>query len=124
MKRLFAIRGATCAQNTRESITAQTLKMCKMIFNQNHLPPQDVVSMHFTLTKDLDTMNPCAAFRKEEKDIDTSSIPLFCSQEAFIQGGLEKVIRLMVTVYMDELSKPEHIYIDGAEKLRPDFAKQ
>lgn len=123
MKRLFAIRGAACAENTKNSITQETLKMCKLIFQENSINEKDVVSMHFTLTKDLDQMNPCAAFRNGEKDFDTSEIPLFCSQEAFIQGGLEKVIRLMITVYMEEGTKPKNIYINGAEKLRPDFLK-
>ncbi len=123
MKRLYCIRGAACAQNTAESIKEATLEMCSKIIEENKLNAVDIVSMHFTLTKDLDKMNPCAAFRKNYTKIDTSNIPFFCSQEAYIQGGLEKVIRVIVTVYMEENSIPCGIYIRGAEKLRPDLKK-
>lgn len=123
MKRLYAIRGAVCAENTKESIREQTLNMCDQIFLQNNIDAGDVVSMHFSLTKDLDVLNPCAAFRKEYKKIDTSMIPLFCTQEAYIQGGLQKVIRLIVHVYLEENSTINHIYLNGAEILRPDFSK-
>ncbi len=123
MKRLYAIRGAVCAENTKESIREQTLNMCDQIFIQNNIDVNDVVSMHFSLTKDLDVLNPCAAFRKEYKKIDTSEIPLFCTQEAYIQGGLQKVIRLIVHVYLEENSTINHIYLNGAEILRPDFSK-
>ena len=97
--------------------------MCSKIIEENNLSEQDIVSMHFTLTKDLDKTNPCAAFRKNYTKIDTSNIPLFCSQEAYIEGGLEKVIRIMLTAYMEENSVPKGIYIRGAEKLRPDLKK-
>ncbi len=123
MKKLYCIRGAACAQNSVDSIKDATLEMCSRIIEENNLSEQDIVSMHFTLTKDLDKINPCAAFRKNYTKIDTSNIPLFCSQEAYIEGGLEKVIRIMLTTYMEENSVPKGIYIRGAEKLRPDLKR-
>ncbi len=124
MKRLYAIRGAACAENNADSITESTLKMCSAIFTKNKINENDIVSIQFTLTKDLDAKNPCAALRKGYSEIDISKIPLFCSQEAFIQGGLEKVIRVLITVYLEENSKIENVYINGAEVLRPDFCKK
>ena len=121
MKRLYGIRGAITAENNKESITEKTVEMCSLIFNENKLLPEDFVSMHFTLTKDLDEMNPCAALRKSYKGIDVSRIPLFCSQEAYIKGGLEKVIRVLITVYMEDGSVPHNVYLGGAAVLRPDL---
>lgn len=121
MKRLYGIRGAITAENNKESITKKTVEMCSLIFNENKLLPEDFVSMHFTLTKDLDEMNPCAALRKSYKGIDVSRIPLFCSQEAYIKGGLEKVIRVLITVYMEDGSVPQNVYLGGAAVLRPDL---
>ena len=121
MKRLYGIRGAITAENNKESITEKTVEMCSLIFNENKLLPEDFVSMHLTLTKDLDEMNPCAALRKSYKGIDVSRIPLFCSQEAYIKGGLEKVIRVLITVYMEDGYVPQNVYLGGAAVLRPDL---
>lgn len=124
MKRLYAIRGAVCAENTKESISEATVEMCSKIFDLNGVKSEDIVSMQFTLTKDLDEANPCAALRRDYKGIDVSKVPLFCSQEAFIKGGLEKVVRLLLTVYLEENSKIENVYLRGAECLRPDFCRK
>lgn len=97
--------------------------MCRALFEKNTLDSEDIVSVQFSLTRDLDEMNPCAAMRKYDVGIDTSHIPLFCTQEAYIKGGLEKVIRIMVTAYMEGDSVPVPIYMNGAEKLRPDFCQ-
>lgn len=121
MKRLYGIRGAITAENTRDSITKKTVEMCTQLFEKNGLNADDFVSLHFTLTKDLDEMNPCAALRHSYRGINVSGIPLFCSQEAYIKGGLEKVIRVLATVYMEENSVPKNIYLDGAAVLRPDL---
>ncbi|MCR5495453.1 MAG: chorismate mutase [Treponema sp.] len=121
MKRLYGIRGAITCENTKESISEKTLEMCSLLLSENKLQPEDFVSMQFTLTKDLDEMNPCAAFRRLYKEADVSCIPLFCSQEAYIKGGLEKVIRVLATVYMEEGSVPQNVYLGGASLLRPDL---
>lgn len=124
MKRLYAIRGAACAKNTKESITEATVKMCSQIFTENNVNSNDIVSIEFTLTKDLNKENPCAALRRNYKEIDVSKAPLFCSQEAYIKGGLKKVVRVLLTVYLEENAEIHNIYINGAECLRPDFLKK
>ncbi|MCR5045981.1 MAG: chorismate mutase [Treponema sp.] len=120
-KRAYAIRGAIFAENTKESIQEKAVKVFNEIVKRNGIQSQDIVSLHWTLTKDLDVMNPATALRLGNPLIDVSEIPLFCSQEAFIQGGRPKVIRIMLTAYMEK--KPEHVFLDGAEVLRPDFSK-
>ncbi len=122
-KRIFGIRGAVCAENTQESIKKNVGEMCRLIFKENNLQPDDIVSVHFTMTPDLDCMNAAAALRKSDVGIDTSSLALFVSQEASIAGMLPKVVRVLVTAYLPAENKPLHVYINGAEKLRPDFSK-
>lgn len=121
MKRLYGIRGAVTAENTKESISEKTVEMCSLIFKENNLKPEDFVSLQFTLTNDLDEMNPCAALRRFYKEMDVSRIPLFCSQEAYVKGELEKVVRVLATVYMEEGSVPQNVYLGGASVLRPDL---
>lgn len=123
-KRLYGIRGATGAENSKESIQNNVCEMCLEIFRKNGLKAEDFVSIQFTSTVDLDQMNPAAALRRGQTEFDVSAIPLFCSQEPEIVASPERMIRVLVTVYMDEGSVPEHVYINGGEKLRPDFCKK
>lgn len=126
MRKLCAVRGAITAENTKESIQVQTVRLLKELIEQNGLRKKDFVSIQFSITKDLDVLNPATALRlgKDDLPYDLSSIPLFCTQEAYIKGGLECVIRVLVTGYF---KKPHHlkfIFLDGAKVLRPDIVKQ
>ncbi|MGP1457848.1 MAG: chorismate mutase [Treponema sp.] len=125
MKRLFALRGAACAKNTAASITESVVALCSAIFERNNLAADDIVSLQFSLTSDLDEINPCAALRKNYSGgVDVSRVPLFCTQEASVKNALPRVIRLIAHVYMEENAKPVHVYTRGAEVLRPDFTTE
>lgn len=125
MRRLSAIRGAVTAENTKESIQAQTVRLVKEIIEQNNLKLKDCVTIQFSLTRDLDELNPATALRlgKDELPYDLSSVPLFCTQEAYIKGGLEKVIRVLISGYFKNPKNHKFVYLDGAKVLRPDIAK-
>ena len=121
-KRLYGVRGATGTENTKESVAKNVCQMCLEILRKNSIKTEDIVSVQFTQTKDIDAMNPAAALRKGQCEVDFSSVPLFCSQEPEIKNSPEKMIRVLVTVYLEEGSKISPVYINGGEKLRPDFA--
>lgn len=123
-ERLFAIRGATGAENNSDSIIKNVCEMCLRLFAENGLSQKDFVSVQFTITDDLNVMNPAMALRKGQSEFDVSLIPLFCSQEPKILGSPEKMIRVLVTAYMDDKKTPVPVYINGGEKLRPDLAKK
>lgn len=120
-KKLAAFRGAVCVENTAESITEFTCRMCRELFAQNGIEAEDIVSLQFTITKDITKLNPATALRRGNCGIDVSAVPLFCSQEAEIEGGMPLVIRALLTAYVDEGCERHNIYLNGAEKLRPDF---
>jgi len=47
-----------------------------------------------------------------------------CMQEMYVEGSLEKCIRVMVTVKSDKAqSEACHVYMGEAERLRPDLKK-
>lgn len=120
--RLYGIRGATGAENSKESIISNVQQMCSTIFLKNKLKENNIVSIQFTITKDLTAMNPAAALRKGgDCGIDVSKVPLFCSAEPEIDGSPEKMIRVLVISYADENAEIHHVYINGGEKLRPDL---
>lgn len=125
MERLSAVRGAVTAENTKESIQSQTVRVVKEIIEANNLKLEDFVTIQFSLTKDLDVLNPATALRlgKDDLPYDLSSVPLFCTQEAYIQGGLEKVIRVLITGYFGQQKSLKFAYLDGAKVLRTDLVK-
>ncbi len=118
-KRLYGIRGAWCTKNSHESIRSDVKSMLTLILEKNNLLEDDIVSIHFTMTNDLDVLNPAAALRKEGLCLNTA---LFCSCEPQVENSLPRTIRVLITAYLDE--KPLHVYGGGAEVLRPDFAKK
>lgn len=123
-KKIKAIRGATGAENTKASITENVCALCNELFSVNKLKQKDLVSIQFSVTDDIDELNPCTALRLSLTDgkliFDSTKVALFCTQEAKIKNYLPKMIRVMITAYSNKPVK--NIYINGAEKLRPDLA--
>lgn len=120
-KRLAAFRGAVCVENTAESITENVCLMCRKLFELNSIQADDIVSLQFTITDDITVLNPATALRKGNPGLDVSAVPLFCSQEAKIEGGMKKVVRALLTAYYEEgKGGKQNVYLNGAEKLRPD----
>lgn len=122
-KRLIAYRGAVCVENTAESITENVCLMCRELFSLNKIQAEDIVSLQFTITDDITVLNPATALRKGNPGLDVSAVPLFCSQEAKIEGGMPLVVRALLTAYVDGGQERHNVYLKGAEKLRPDFKK-
>jgi len=120
-KRVFAFRGAVCVENTAEDITKNVCLLCNELFYHNHIEADDVVSLQFSITDDITVLNPATALRRGKTNFDSSQIPLFCCQEAKIEGGMKQVVRVLLTAYADMSLERHNIYLNGAEKLRPDW---
>jgi chorismate mutase len=117
MKRLYALRGATRCLNRADDIQSQTAALYDEILARNSLEEGDIVSLVFSLTADLDALNPAAALRKSGRAAD---LALFCVREPDTAGSLEQVIRVLIHYYAEEGARPRHVYRNGAEVLRPD----
>jgi len=116
-KLLFALRGATLCLNTGEDIQENTVALYDELLSKNNLAEEDLVSVIFSVTGDLDAKNPATALRLAGRAGETA---LFVTQEAYFPGSLERVIRLLVHCYLDPSRPPVHVYRNGAELLRPD----
>ena len=122
--RLFCIRGAVCTENNAESIIKNVEQLFKTIIKENNIVNEkNFVSIQFTVTPDIDELNPAAALRRGNLGIDVSHIPLFCSQEPVMKNSLQNVIRMMITVYLQEDATIQSVYLNGAEVLRPDLTR-
>jgi chorismate mutase len=118
-QRLWALRGATRCQNEEADMGEQVAALYDELLARNGLEEADIVSLIFSLTGDLDVKNPAACLRQSGRAL---NLALFVTQEAFVQGGLDRTIRVLVHAYLKEDRRPMHIYLNGAEALRPDFA--
>ncbi|HZK20430.1 MAG TPA: chorismate mutase [Treponemataceae bacterium] len=115
-KRIYAIRGAIDAQNTKDSILLAVKKLTTELYTKNNIIESDIISIQFTMTKDLTELNPAAALRQAGYGKSTA---LFCSVEPEITNSLTSIIRVLVTTYLDK--KPIHCYLGSTRELRPDF---
>ncbi|MDR0524362.1 MAG: chorismate mutase [Spirochaetaceae bacterium] len=119
MKRLFGLRGAVQSENTEADIIARVSALYDELLLRNNMSEEDVASIIFSMTPDLDAQNPAAALRRTGR---AQEAALFTAQEARIQGGLDRVIRVLLHCYLEEDAVPYHVYQNGAEILRPDRA--
>lgn len=116
-----AIRGATTVdENDKEMIYSATEEMMRELLELNAVKIEDVVSIVFTATNDLDKAYPAVAVRK----MGITDVALMCVQELYVEGSLRKCIRVMVTVEGDyKRDALKHIYLRNAVGLRPDLKK-
>jgi chorismate mutase len=119
MKKLCALRGAFCCLNDEDDIIRETAACYDRLLEENRLAEADIVSLLFSVTPDIDALNPAAALRRSGRG---GELSLFVQQEPVFQGSLKRVIRLLIHCYLEEGSPPRHVYQNGAEVLRPDRA--
>jgi chorismate mutase len=121
MTSVRAIRGATqAAANTVEAIGDATKELLLEMLSANHLSSNEVISVIFTVSPDLNAAFPAGSAR----ELGFSDVPLLCSVEIDVPGALERTIRVMAHVETS-LSKGEisHIYLGAAKSLRRDIAQ-
>lgn len=117
-----AVRGATTAMlNDRDSILNATKEMLIEILNCNSFQEEQIISVFFTATKDLTKAYPAEAARS----IGILSAALACNQEMYVEGSLERCIRVLMHVETDiPQDRINHVYLNEAVSLRPDLVKK
>ncbi len=117
---MVVIRGAiTINENTEQAILSETEALLKHIIEKNQLHKEDIISIHFSATKDLTKAYPAVAARQ----IGLVHAGLFCVQEMFVEESMKMCIRVMIYVNKDVIQKEvSHVYLKDAAHLRPDFS--
>lgn len=111
------IRGAICAQNTAEDISARAEELVREILRRNSLCERDVQAILFTATADLNACYPAQSVRQ----FLGGNIAYICAQEMNVVGSLDHCLR--VCVFAQKLSQDEckHCYLGKAAILHPDL---
>lgn len=116
-----AIRGAVQVEaNERQAILEGTTELVTEVMGRNNVITDDVISVVFTVTPDLDAEFPALAARK----IGFQDVPLLCATEIPVRRAMPRVVRLLMHL---ETSKSraelQHVYLRGAAALRLDIAQ-
>jgi chorismate mutase len=115
-----AIRGATTVEaNTVEAIRDAVTELLEAIETHNQLDPEDIVSVIFTATQDIDAIFPAAIARERPR---WDCIPLLDVQQMQVEGALVRCIRVLLQINTPKLqSEMHHSYLRNARHLRPDW---
>jgi len=113
------IRGATTVEeDTREAVLSATRELLIQMIEANDIHPDDVASVIFTTTPDINAEYPAFAARL----MGWLNTPLLCGHEMNVPHGLQKCIRILLHWNTDKPARQiRHIYIKGAVNLRPDL---
>ncbi len=114
-----AIRGATTVENNDAvEMLRETEKLLVEIIEKNKLKEEDIISIIFTVTNDLNTTFPAIAAR----NLGWTSVALMCTNEIPVPGSLKKCIRVLLHFNTNKRNNEiRHIYLNDAKVLRPDL---
>jgi chorismate mutase len=116
-----ALRGAiTVEENTADEILKATSQLLLEMVQKNAVSIDDMVSIFLTMTPDLNATFPALAARS----LGWSQVPLLCSSEIAVPGGLPRCIRVLMHINSEKKqSELKHVYLREAVMLRQDLMK-
>ena len=115
---LQGLRGATTSQcNKAEAIEASVTELVNELVERNHLKPEQIISITFSVTTDLTACFPAAIARRHPG---WENVALIDCQQMFVEGDLKNCIRILAHVLLPINQKPQHTYLGDAILLRPD----
>ena len=115
---LRGLRGATtCKENTKDSIEAAVSELVSLMVSRNKLAPEQIVSITFSATADLNACFPAAIARRQPG---WENIALLDCQQMTVQGDLNYCVRILAHVWLPTNQTPQHPYLGNASFLRPD----
>jgi chorismate mutase len=114
------VRGAIdVLEDQPDSILVATKVLLSAILEANPaLSSEDLASGIFTTTEDLSAAYPAQAAR----EMGWNAVPMICSREIPVPGGLPRCIRVLLQWNTDlPQGSIRHVYLGAAASLRPDL---
>lgn len=114
------IRGAITVEcDTIDSLKDATINLYSEILKENNFNAEDISHIIFTTTKDIRCAYPAKFLRQA---FDVKNVPLMCMQELDIDSSLKMCLRILVVINTNKHQHEiKHVYLKGAEILRPDL---
>ena len=116
------VRGAVPVRaNTPDEILRAADRLLRRLIEKNGINQDDVTSVIFTTTKDVNAEYPAIAARK----IGWRNVALLCSHEMEVPHGFQACLRILIHWNTDKSQQDiVHVYLDEARSLRPDMFDQ
>jgi chorismate mutase len=116
-----AVRGAVQVDGNESAVILEgTAALVTEVMGRNELTTDQVISVIFSATPDLDAEFPALAARK----LGFQDVPLLCCSEIPVPGAMPRIVRLMMHVETElPRSQMHHVYLRGAAALRLDIAQ-
>ena len=112
------IRGATTASgNSFIEIEDAVVELIDELISRNSLVKSNLLSITFTVTRDLDACFPASIARKCNG---LDSVAFLDCQQMYVSNDLDFCIRVMAQVLMPPNNPIKHPYLRDAAKLRTD----
>lgn len=120
MKVCRGVRGAICVPaNEKSAIIEATAQLLRLLFEANGVRADDLASVFFTATPDLDAAFPAAG----AEGMGLSDVALLCAQEIGAPSPVARCVRVLLHWNTDKApSQIRHVYVGEAAKLRPERA--
>lgn len=113
------LRGATTVDNNnRDEIVERTVELLNGMMSRNSINEEDIVSIIFTATDDLNDEFPAAAART----VGFTAVPLLCAREIAVPDSVTHCIRVLMHIYTDMTQiELRHVFLHDAKHLRTDL---
>ena len=116
--KLTALRGATTSKgDTDYFIKDAVIELIEELITRNNLNQENIISITFSVTKDLTSCFPASIVRKY---FNFDKIALLDCQQMFVPNDIKFCIRLLALVYLESDKESVHPYLNESAKLRPD----
>ena len=120
MGKVAGIRGAiSVKENNREEILSSTRQLLREMVEANSIWIEDIASVIFTATTDLDAAFPAEAAR----EMGWTAVALLDAVEIPVPGSMPRVVRVLILVNVTEDFNPRHVYLGNCKNLRPDLSE-
>ena len=113
------IRGAITVEANRDAaILEATRRLLEEIVRANDVDADEIAAIIFTATPDLNAAFPAEAARQ----LGWQAVPLMSAIEMNVPGALPRCVRVLLMWNTPRAQEQiVHVYLDGAETLRPDL---
>jgi chorismate mutase len=95
------------------------MELLDEVERRNTLDFAEIVSVTFSVTRDLDATFPAAIARQRPQ---WQHVPLLDVQQMHVAGSLERCIRLLIHINSPTYIEMNHAYLREAAVLRPDLS--
>jgi chorismate mutase len=114
------VRGAISVdENSSEAILAAARELLLALVEATGIEPDDVGSLHFTTTVNLNAEYPALAVRQ----MGWTDVAILCGHEMDVPHGLPRCLRVLIMWNTTHSAHEiQHIYLRDAVVLRPDRA--